>query len=152
MAAIVLRWISLEKWHREMMQGRLVEPEPAAGTPTPLPSPSKPPVITGKIDTAKLFSGITVRSAVEPTPGGAASEERNDPQSYVLELKLHARVPTPNSSLDELAKVNPQLPKLLPGLPTMFAAEPISPLFKDLYDTKLKQLRDNLVHLDQLLS
>src|SRR5436305_1181574 len=116
MAAIVLRWISLERWHAQLVQGGVVEISP---TPTPVPSPSKPPVITGKIDTAKLFSGITVHSSVEPIPGGAASDERNDPQSYVLELKVLARVPTPNSSLDELAKVNPQLPKLLPGLPTM---------------------------------
>ncbi|MFL6583963.1 MAG: glycoside hydrolase family 75 protein [Chthoniobacterales bacterium] len=149
MAAIVLRWISLERWHAQLVQGGVVEISP---TPTPVPSPSKPPVITGKIDSAKLFSGITVHSSVEPIPGGAASDERNDPQSYVLELKVLARVPAPNKSIDELAKVNPRLPQILPGLASMFSAEAVSPLFKDLYDTKVKQLRDNLVRLDQLLS
>jgi hypothetical protein len=151
-AAIVLRWISLEKWHRNVMQGRLVETEPTPGKPTPSPTPTRPPVIAGKIDTAKLFSGITVHSSIEPTPGGAASDERENPDSYVLDLKLHARVPTPNKTIDDLAKVNPQLPRILPGLGAMVTAEAVSPLFKDLYDTKLRQLRDNLVHLDQLLS
>ncbi|MFL6536588.1 MAG: glycoside hydrolase family 75 protein, partial [Chthoniobacterales bacterium] len=150
-AAIVLRWISLEKWRRKVSETQVAEETP---TPKPQPSPSasRPPVITGKIDTAKLFSGITVHATVEPTPGADATTERNDPQSYVLELKLHAHVPEPNKSVDDLAKINGQLPRVLPGLSTMVNADSVSPLFKDLYETKLKQLRDNLVRLDQLLS
>src|SRR5205814_1133133 len=120
-------------------------------TPTPAPSP-RIPVITGKLDTARLYGGITVHAAVEPTPGGAASDERADPQSYVLELKLHARVPTPNSTIEDLAKVSPELPRLLPGLGAMITPESVSPFFKELYDTKLRNLKENLVRLDQLLS
>jgi hypothetical protein len=150
--AIVLRWISLEQWHRQQLTPAApIEIEIPEKTPTPAPSP-KTPVITGKLDTARLFSGITVHATVEPTPGGAASDERADPQSYVLELKLHARVPTPNSTVEQLAKVNPELPRLLPGLATMVTAESVSPFFKELYDMKLKNLKENLVRLDQLLS
>ena len=152
MTAIVLRWISLEQWHRQQLAPTApIEIEVPEKTPTPAPSP-KTPVITGKLDTARLFSGITVHATVEPTPGGAASDERADPQSYVLELKLHARVPTPNSTIEDLAKVNPELPRLLPGLAAMITPESVSPFFKELYDTKLKNLKDNLVRLDQLLS
>ena len=152
MTAIVLRWISLEQWHRQQLApSTSIEVEIPEKTPTPAPSP-KTPVITGKLDTARLFSGITVHATVEPTPGGAASDERADPQSYVLELKLHTRVPTPNSTIEELAKVSPELPRLLPGLATMITPESVSPFFKELYDTKLKNLRENLVRLDQLLS
>jgi Fungal chitosanase of glycosyl hydrolase group 75 len=152
LTAIVLRWISLERWHRTQVELETpVEIEIPERTPSPSP-PGKPPVITGRLDTARLFSGITVHAEVEPIPGGAASDERADPQSYVLDLKLHARVPAPNTTIEELAKVSPELPRLLPGLVTMLAQGSVSPFFKELYDTKLKMLRENLVRLDQLLS
>lgn len=152
LTAIVLRWISLEQWHRtQVLPTTPVEIEVPEKTPTPAPSP-KTPVITGKLDTSKLFSGITVHAAVEPTPGGAASDERADPQSYVLDLKLRARVPAPNATIEDLAKVSPDLPRLLPGLAAMITPEAVSPFFKDLYDTKLRILKENLVRLDQLLS
>ena len=152
LTAIVLRWISLEQWHRAQLSPETpVEIEIPEKTPTPA-GPAKPPVITGKLDTARLFSGITVQAAVEPTPGGAASDERADPQSYVLELKLHTRVPTPNKTIEELAKVSPDLPRLLPGLAAMLTPDSVSPFFKELYDTKLRNLKENLVRLDQLLS
>ena len=152
LTAIVLRWISLEQWHRTQLSPETpVEIEIPEPTPTPAGTP-KIPVITGKLDTARLFSGITVHAAVEPTPGGAASDERADPQSYVLELKLHARVPTPNATIEDLAKVNAELPRILPGLASMITPESVSPFFKDLYETKLGKLKDNLVRLDQLLS
>lgn len=152
LTAIVLRWISLEQWHRaQLVPATPVDVEVPEKTPTPAPTP-KTPVITGKLDTAKLFSGITVHAAVEPAPGGAASDERADPQSYVLELKLHARVPAPNGTIEDLAKVSPDLPRLLPGLAAMITPDSVSPFFKELYDTKLRILKENLVRLDQLLS
>lgn len=152
LTAIVLRWISLEQWHRTQVAPEMpVEIEIPEKTPTPAASP-KIPVIAGKLDTARLFSGITVHAAVEPTPGGAASDERADPQSYVLELKLHARVPTPNTTIEDLAKVSPDLPRLLPGLAAMITPDSVSPFFKELYDTKLRNLKESLVRLDQLLS
>jgi hypothetical protein len=152
LTAIILRWISLEQWSRAQASPETpIDIEIPEKSPTPAASP-RIPVITGKLDTAKLFSGITVHAAVEPTPGGAASDERADPQSYVLELKLHARVPAPNTTVEELAKVNPDLPKLLPGLAAMLTPDSVSPFFKELYDTKLRNLKENLVRLDQLLS
>ena len=152
LTAIVLRWISLEQWHRAQLAPETpIEIEVPEKTPTPAPSP-KTPVITGKLDTARLFSGITVHAAVEPTPGGPASDERLDPQSYLLELKMHVRVPAPNATIEDLAKVSPDLPRLLPGLAAMITPEAVSPFFKELYDTKLRNLKENLVRLDQLLS
>jgi hypothetical protein len=146
-AAIVYRWISLERLQR-------FAPTEISGTPTPTPAPTatRPPTVTGKLDTAKLFNGITLHSTVETTPGADAATERIQPESYVLDLKLLARVPTPNKTIDELAKVSPQLPTLLPGLTSMLSANPVSPLFTQLYDTKVKMLRENLGRLDLLLS
>jgi Fungal chitosanase of glycosyl hydrolase group 75 len=144
-AAIVYRWVSLERLQRF----KLGEVTP---TPTPQPTPTRPPVITGKLDTGKLFNGITLHSTVDPVPGVDATTERVDPDSYVLDLKLQARVPAPNKSIEELAKVCPQLPTILPGLASMVKPDSVSPLFAQLYDAKVRALREHLVRLDLLLS
>lgn len=148
-AAVTLRWISLERWRWTIT--RVEEPSP---TPTAAPSPTatRAPVLTGKFDVARLFNGITLRSEVETATGAAASEERVDPMSYMIDLKLHARVPRPNRTLDELAKVSPDLGRLLPSLTTMAKTEAVSSLFAQLYETKVRELRENLNRLDLLLS
>ena len=144
-AAIVYRWISLERLQR-------LAPSEILATPTPEPTPTRPPVITGKLDTGKLFNGVTLHSTVETIPGADATTERTQPDSYVLDLKLQARVPSPNKTIDELAKVSPHLPTLLPGLASMFSPEAVSPLYAQLYDAKIRMLRENLTRLDLLLS
>jgi hypothetical protein len=143
---ILYRWISQERL-------QYFAPREAATTsPTPEPTPTRPPPIGGKLDTGRLFNGITLHSSVETTPGADASTERVDPESYVLDLKLNARVPTPNRTIDELAKVTPRLPELLPGLAAMAGPDSVSPLFAELYNTKIRMLRENLARLDLLLS
>jgi len=142
-AAIIYRWISLE---------RLQHAAPLEVIATPTPSPTRPPLISGKLDTAKLFNGITLHSTVETIPGADASTERAKADSYVLDLKLQARVPSPNKTIEDLAKVSPQLPTLLPGLTTTLQPNPVSPLYTQLYDTKVRMLRENLARLDVLLS
>ncbi len=144
-ALILYRWISQERL-------QYFAPREELATPTPEPSPTRPPPIGGKLDTGRLFSGITLHSSVEPTPGADATTERADPESYVLELKLKPRIPTPNRTIEELAKVNPKIPELLPALTMMLPAEPVSPLFAQLYETKIRMLRENLNRLDVLLS
>ena len=151
-AAIVLRWISLERLRltsQKFSFPTLVTPTPP---PVPTATPWRTPVIGGRLETAKLWSGITVHADVNPTPGGTASTERLDPESYVLDLRLKVRVPTPNRTLEELAQVTPELPKLLPKLDAAVTADSVSPLFQELYDLKVRTLREDLVRLDQLLS
>ena len=145
-AVILYCWISQERL-------QYFAPREAVTTsPTPEPTPTRPPPIGGKLDTGRLFNGITLHSSVETAPGVDASTERVDPESYVLDLKLNARVPTPNRTLDELAKITPRLPELLPGLAAMAGPDSVSPLFAELYNTKIKMLRENLARLDLLLS
>src|SRR5437879_4804650 len=130
------------------------EIETASPSPTAAPSAAatRPPTISGKFEVSRLFNGITLRSEVETVAGAAASEERIDPMSYAIDLKLRARVPTPNRNVDELGRVSPDLGKLLPGLATMLKPEAVSPLFGQLYETKVHELRENLGRLDLLLS
>jgi hypothetical protein len=146
-AVILYRWISQER-----LQYFAPRETPTTTSPTPEPTPTRPPAIAGKLDTGRLFNGITLHSSVETTPGADASTERVDPESYVLDLKLNARVPAPNRTIEELAKVTPRLPELLPGLTAMAGPESVSPLFTELYNTKIRMLRENLVRLDLLLS
>jgi hypothetical protein len=151
-AAIALRWISLERWHWETTRGEKVEipiPLPSA---SPSPAATRAPAISGKFDLPRLFNGITLHTELETVPGGAAADERIDPMSYAIDLKMRARVPTPNRTLDELVKTNAELPTLLPGLPAMVKPETVSSLFAQLYETKVRVLRENLSRLDQLLS
>ncbi|MEY2484824.1 MAG: hypothetical protein QOH39_472 [Verrucomicrobiota bacterium] len=147
-AAIIYRWVSLERLQRVAAPDVLSSPTP----PPPEPSPTKAPVISGKLDTAKLFNGVTLHSTVNTPPGADAATERVDPESYVLDLKLEARLPSPNKTIEELAKVSPQLGTLFPGFGAMIGPESVSPLFEVLYATKVRVLRDNLGRLDQLLS
>src|SRR5213596_1025150 len=127
-------------------------PTELPATPTPEPTPTRPPLITGKLDTGKLFNGITLHATVETLPGADATTERTQPDSYVLDLRLQARVPSPNKTIEELAKVSPSLPKLLPDLASMLPTDPVSPLYTQLYDSKVRMLRENLARLDLLLS
>lgn len=145
--AIIYRWISLERLQR-------LAPTEALASPTPEPTVSTKPLAigSGRFDTARLFNGITVHAIVETPPGSDAATERADPLSYVLDLKLQARMPSPNKTIEELAKVTPELPRLLPGLAAMLSPDSVAPFFNDLYSTKIKMLRENLVRLDQLLS
>ena len=145
---IIYRWISLERLQRYAP----AEVVTATPTPEPEPTPTRPPVIGGRLDTGKLFNGITLHSTVDTPPGADAAAERTDPQSYVLDVKLQARLPTPNKTIEELTKVSPQLPALLPGLAAMLTPDSVSPLFADLYAAKVKMLRENLSRLDLLLS
>jgi hypothetical protein len=143
-AAVVYRWISVER----LLQ---LAPEVAA-TPTPEPSPTRPPSISGKVDINKIFNGLTLHSTVETPPGADATTERADPDSYIVDLKLKAHLPTPNKTIEELAKVSPSLPVLLPGLASMVSPDSVSPLWEELYATKVKALRDKLARLDLALS
>ena len=150
--AITLRWISLERWRWTITHAEEIETASPSPTAAPSAAATRPPTISGKFDLSRLFNGITLRSEVETTSGAAASEERVDPMSYAIDLKLRARVPTPNRTVDELGKVSPDLGKLLPGLATMAKPEAVSPLFAQLYETKVRELRENLSRLDLLLS
>jgi Fungal chitosanase of glycosyl hydrolase group 75 len=150
--AITLRWISLERWRWTLTRAEEIEAPSPTPTAAPSASATRPPTLSGKFDISRLFNGITLRSEVETTSGTAASEERVDPMSYAIDLKLRVRVPTPNRTVDELGKVSPDLGKLLPGLATMVKPEAVSPLFAQLYETKVRELRENLSRLDLLLS
>ncbi|MDD5350106.1 MAG: hypothetical protein PHQ12_07830, partial [Chthoniobacteraceae bacterium] len=123
-------------------------------TPTPVPTPTPTPVPTPKptpiyipqkrMETSRLFNGMEVHTKIESEAGGTATTERETPGSYALELSVKVKVPRANSDLDSLSKLNPALPKLLPGLAEMVEKGRVSDKYEALYGRKLAELQRNL--------
>jgi hypothetical protein len=135
---------------RPLPPGPPPTPEP---TPIPAPTPPPPPYVPNKrIEVGKMFSGAQVRTTLETEFGTTATAERNDPSSYVVDVKVQVKIPKPHRELAELQKLNDQLPTLLPALPSLLEKAKISPLWDDLYRLKVAQLQRSLNRFDELLS
>jgi hypothetical protein len=121
---------------------------------TPQPAPA-PPLLTipfKKLDVAKLFNGINVKTSFTADFGGSASAERNDAASYELDLQLRVRVPRPHQSMGELLQLNPELGTVLPDLPLLLETGKVSPLYEEFYQRKVANIQTNLARLDAILS
>lgn len=128
----------------------VVAPEPDVVVPEPVvPSSS---MGTSGGDVRALAKGITLKTRVEVEPGGLASAERIDGQSYVAEFLLRVRLPEPSKTLGELEKVNGGLGALLPGLAPMLDTAVVSPHFNTLYKDKTERLKRDAVQLNELLT
>ena len=146
--------------HVEEANPTLAETPPplAAGTATPAPSPTAEPSPTPlyipykKLDTGKLFNGLQFQSSFSTEPGRNATAEAADPASYTLRMDLHVRVPKAVTAPEGLAALNPALPAVFPAFTKWIAAAKVSPLYERFYGYKLQALRQNLLHLDQLLT
>jgi hypothetical protein len=103
------------------------------------------------VDIARLFNGITVKTKLITEPGGFASLERLDPEAYKAEFQLSIRVPKPNQSLEELSRINAQLPKALPGLQPMLDSARVSPFYHKLYENKTQRVQNDLTRLNKAL-
>lgn len=128
-------------------------PTPPPAEPPPPPAPPPLPTIPLKrMDTARLFSGIHVKTSLQADFGTTATTEREDPSSYELDLQVRVRVPRPHRSLEDLHKLNPSLSTVLPWLESALAEATVSPLFEEFYKRKVAHLQNNLTRLDALLS
>ena len=131
-------------------------------TPTPSPTPAvipppKPtptPTIARKpMDTAQLFNGVTfVNKLVTPQSEKLASTEREDPSSYVAEIKVTVEKPRPSTSLADFQSNDPGLATILGKIPDFPDKAQVSPAFEKLYGLKINWVRERLSKLDQLLS
>ena len=71
--------------------------------PTP-PPPRLPSIPYKKLDTARLFSGIQLKTDIQAEFGASTTAERQDPGSYELNLQLRVRVPRPHRNLEDLRR------------------------------------------------
>ncbi len=126
---------------------------PPQPTPTPAPTPPPPPYVPNKkLETGRIFNGMQYRVTLETELGTTATDERNDPASYRADLVVKVKVPKPHQSLDEIAKLNPQLPQVLPDLASLLTTAKVSPAFDELYRLKCSALQRSLNRLDNLLT
>ena len=116
--------------------------------PEPLPSKF---IERKDVDVATLFNGITVKTQLQTEQGTFATLERLDPTAYRAEFQLNIRVPKANQSLDELARINEHLPKILPGLGTLLEGGKVSDFYHRLYENKTRRVQTDLTRLNRAL-
>ncbi len=104
------------------------------------------------VDVRKLRSGIPFKTEVKIEIGGIASHERVDEASYTATYQLSLRLPTPAKTLAEIETSNPDLSKMLPGLPALLEKAEVSPWFSKLYAIKAARVRRDATSLNELLT
>ena len=135
-----------------LVTARKFKRRPAAPTPAPKSSPAEIYVPDKRMEVAKLFNGMQIRTTVETEHGLNAETERDDPSSYTLNLELKVRVPKPNTKLEDLRTLNEHLPAVLPWLDAALTTAKVSPFYDDFYRYKVNSLEHDLPRLDQLIS
>lgn len=145
-------------------QPSLPAPEPVvtAPTATPTPSPTVPPAPTPTpvpvlprkpVEVGKLFNGLTFRTKfVTPSSDELASLERQQEDSYEVEVTVTAKLPRPSVTLEDLAENDPKLPEVLNQMGLLMETARVSPYFEELYANKIRTIRQQLFNLDQVLS
>jgi hypothetical protein len=101
---------------------------------------------------AQLFSGVTYQTSFESLKGLNATTERASADSYTVDISVKVKVPAPNSSLETLAALNPDLPRILPGLGNLLRTAKPSDFYFALYDRKVSDVKASLQSLNRLLS
>jgi hypothetical protein len=143
---IITREIPVEHTVEKLVEVvRTVEVE---APPPPLPSKFIP---RKEVDVASLFNGVTVKTNVSTEEGSYASIERENADAYRAEFQLNIRIPKANQSLDELKRINEQLPTLLPGLGGLLANAKVSPFYHKLYENKTNMVVRDLTRLNKVL-
>ena len=103
-------------------------------------------------DVRKLGIGIPFKTEVKLERGKIASKERMDAASYTASYQLSLRLPTAAKTIAELETSNPDLSKILPGLPPLIAKAEVSPWFTKLYENKTGRIRREANSLNELLT
>lgn len=124
----------------------------AAEKPAEPAAPTEEPEVGTVTDVRNLRSGIPFKTEVKIEKGGIASKERVDGGSYTAFYQLSLRVPAPAKTLAELETSNPELSKILPGLPPLVEKAKVSPWFGKLYDNKTTRVRRDANTLNELLT
>ncbi len=144
-----------EELERQLADLRTSEEKPE---PAPVPAeqpapPAAPPLPLGKVtDVRELRSGIPFKTEVTFDKGGIASKERVDKESYVAKYELKLVLPIAATTVEELKKSNPDLPAILPALPSLLEKAVVSPWYQTLYANKADRVKRNANALTELLT
>jgi hypothetical protein len=143
-----------EELEREIaaMKKAAAEKEAKAAAEAMVPEPVREPALGPVTDVRKLRSGIPFKTEVNIGKGGIASKERVDDDSYTAFYHLALRLPSPVKTMAELEKSNPDLAKILPGLPSLIEKAEVSGWFNRLYENKAERIRRDANSLNELLT
>lgn len=83
-----------------------------------------------------------------PKSDALASFEREELDSYKVQVTVTAKLPRPSVTLDDLASNDPKLPHVLNQMTELIGSAKVSPYFERLYQNKVANLRDRLNRLD----
>lgn len=143
-----------EELEREIaaMKKAAADKEAKAAAEAMVPEPVREPALGPVTDVRKLRSGIPFKTEVSIGKGGIASKERIDDCSYTAFYQLALRLPSPAKTMTELEKSNPDLSKILPGLPALIEKAEVSGWFNRLYENKTERIRRDANSLNELLT
>ncbi len=116
--------------------------------PPPLPDKFVP---RKEVDVTTMYNGITINTKVETSEGNYASLAVQDPDAYKVSFSLNVRVPKASQSVKELARMNPNLPAMLPGLGDLVTRGKVSEFYYKLYENKIAMVQRDLTRLNRLL-
>ncbi len=105
-----------------------------------------------KIDLAKLWNGLNVESQVQAPQGDRASVVREMEDAFQIDMTLKMVTPKPSESAEDLASINPNLPKMLPDFAKLIEGAKVSPFYHYLYELKTKRIQQYATRMDRLLS
>ncbi len=138
---------------------RLASPTPTPvviASPTPLLTPTPTPVPTlprKPVEMGRLFNGVTFKTKfATPASNELASLQRNDDDSYEVQITVTAKLPRPSLTIEDIAANDPKLPEVLNQMPKLIETATVSPYFAKLYSNKINAIREKLFQLDQVLS
>jgi hypothetical protein len=102
-------------------------------------------------DTARLFSGLFLKSSVVCTNSPrTALITAADTNSYQLDITLHVNWPQAATNPADISAATPELPLLLPNLDQLLTGTTPSPAYSELLKHKEHSLRANLASLQRL--
>ena len=141
---------------RKLVKPEVVVKEVFVEVPEILASPEEP-MPTGYVrytraETEKLWSGVDVTAVVNAEEGGSATALRKERSAYEISYEIKLKIPEAATSLDQLSALNPDLPKILPGLETMLETAKVSDFYHKLYELKQKRVQLKVLRLHQILS
>ncbi|SKA90797.1 chitosanase of glycosyl hydrolase group 75 [Prosthecobacter debontii] len=116
--------------------------------PPPLPENYIP---RKDVDVSTFYNGITIKTQLLTEQGTYASLERLNPEAYKAEFQLSVKVPKANQSVQELSRINPQLPTLLPDLDAMLPTSKVSGFYHKLYENKTNGIQRDITRLNRIL-
>ena len=119
--------------------------------PAPPPKPPSKWVPRKEIDTATLYNGLVTSTKLNEVEGASAATERETDGSYGVEIEVKVTVPKATDTVEGLAKLNPDLPKALPGLGPLLEKAQVSGFYHQLYDNKRKRIQYDYTRLNKVL-